>query len=309
MDNEFSGVNIALKKFSMIYNQNLNKHTISSNNGDYTEITKAGISDFVNAKYGEDEPKYVLDDMGELNYYRILQQHKTYKSYNVNHTIPSIIEKKNGQITRIQLGKAKAELAIPEDIVIILVDNSAYIYNDDKLYIELHGSKTENKYVVIDYYSESYSVMEGDKLILYGEFVETPESLKTFGSDGIAGGDFNIEYEYEDGIISDIKVGTNNKYFDTSSDTGFFSYRADIMAEDTESVEKVIGIYPIPFIIKDDDIIEFNQDHHLYLTYILEYDEDGELELDCSYYCDLSLSEAMSVNEFWSNLIKAENSI
>ncbi len=294
--NSLDGVTSLTKNFSMIFMQDINKYTISSKNGNYTEITKTEDSDLVNSKYDNNEYKYTIDDIGDVDFYKLLRQHKLYGAYNVNHIIPNIIERKDGQITRLQLGAAKAELAIPEDIVVVCIENSAYIHVGDNLYMELHGSKTEDKFVAIDYCAQNISVMKSGEVLQFAEFSENPENLLSFGSDH-----YKIEYLYDGGVISDIKIGFENSQYEFD----VFSYRADILNEDG-TIEKIIGINPIPYIIKDDDIIEFSQDHLLYMSYIIEFNEDEEVEVYNKYYQEFTLVEAESVKDFWEGLIKAE---
>lgn len=294
----FDGASSLVRNLSAMFMQDNNKYTVSYKNGNYTEVTENKDSDWVTTKYGNTDYNYALDDMGELNFYKILRQHKLYVAYNVNHTIPNIINRKEGQITRLQLGAAKAELAIPEDVSCVCIDNSSYIYKDDYLYIELHGSKSENVFIAIDYAGQSTSIMSGkaNELILFADFHEDPEHLRCFG-----GEHFKIDYIYEGGIVSETKTAFESKQYEFD----VFAYRADILDED-ENLEKIIGIIPIPYIIKEDDIAVFSQDHLCYMTYIIEFNDDSEVEVYNKYYQEFTPEEAKSVKDFWEGLIKAE---
>lgn len=299
-------------QYEMKYLAQKNKRfEIEDKNGDYISIESPDTDELssIKTKIGEHNIEFKYGNYWEsdivnykkdiVSYNQLLWQYKTVSSYNVEHSMPGIIRSSSNKILELTLGKANISLAVPEDVTAISLNtNSAYIfYNDsedgksDKVYLEVHGSKTSNIAVIIDYSSSSSYVIKNGEIITNCLFEEKDPEHLTFGQFHLD----DLKYVYIDGVVSDVykQKGHDN--------TRTFSYRADICDEDGE-IEKIIGIIPVPYIITFDDIITFDSDHKLYKTYIIEKDEEGN-DYICNFYSDFSAEEAANINNFWAKLV------
>jgi hypothetical protein len=207
-----------------------------------------------------------------------------------------------------RLGYAKVELAIPEDIQYIIVDNSAYIFandpktNTNRLSMELHGSKTTNAYIDIDYVEQHSYIVRNNEVIMDVSFDQFPNNIKEY----YCVYRYYLQYQFSDNIITDILVEPqlHSYYYNgINQKNKLFSYRVDIVGDDEETVEKIIGIAPIPFIVTMDDIIIPDSDHYLYKTFIKEYEDDGSLGFEAEYYISYTYDEVDKVQEFWESIV------
>lgn len=290
----------AIMKYSISYGLETIYELADETKDNFINVIRTPNADIASGKTNQELFNVEMDnDKSELSYMSLLKQYKLHKMYNINHQIPNIINKKNGQILSIQLGETKIELAIPYDIQVICVDNSAYVYTSstgseekDKLYLEIHGSKLDDIGIVIDYSSNTSYVMKGDNIIIDAEFYKSPDIISRFSSQI-----FDVKNNIIDGIISDTSASSENNKIN------FFGYRIDIVDEN-EKVEKIIGISPIPFIIGLDDISYFTEENNLYKIFIIEKDDKENDEVCYNYYISLKPEDVEYVDNFWKDLLK-----
>ena len=297
-----------MKNIVMRYSTSYNLETIyelaDEIKGNFINVVRTPNADIASGKINNEIFNTDMDnDHSEISYLSLLKQYKIHKAYKIDHQIPNIINKKNGQILSLQLGEAKIELAIPYDIQVLCVDNSAYVYissedeEKDRLYLEIHGSVMDDICAVIDYDTNTGYVMRNNNIIIDMEYYKSPELITRFSSEF-----FDVKNQIEDEIVSDTCASSENNKIN------FFGYRIDIL-NDNQKVEKIIGITPIPFIIGLDNILYFTEDHNLYRMFIIEKDDNEKDELVYNYYTSLTPEDAKYVDNFWKDLLKNSESV
>lgn len=304
-----------------IYNNN-DGFTITSNGNEYSMTFVPSpedksqiecVGDFI-FKNGNEEDTIISNALcgAPVTFSDPLFYFKRQFSISMKNTLPAFESYTAGDILNIKFeSKADISITVPEDshYTYFPGTNSCYIFKDEDIegnmedtgigdmVNAIYSSKSGRYKLMVDYTcNETFLLDRMDNVI----------SSTKFGN-GIY--DINVATYKDYGKINYIHTGKDiicdiKKDYENSD---LFCIRVDMLNEDDE-VDKIIVIYPIPYLVTLDDLHVFDEETKLYCS--LEYNKtetpwgEEELQLTVQSYCILDAEGEKNLYREWMEVLE-----
>lgn len=306
-----------------IYNNN-DGFTITNNGNEYSmtfvpspedKTQVECVGDFI-FKNGDEEDKVINNALcgAPVTFLDPLFYFKRQFSISMRNTLPAFESYIAGDILNIKFeSKADISITVPEDshYTYFPGTNSCYIFKDvdlpdnmkdtgiGDLVNSIYSSKSGRYKLMVDYTcGECFLLDRMDNVISNTKFgkniYDINEAIyKDYGK---------VNYLHDESdfkIISDIKKDYEN--------SDLFCIRVD-MLDDNDEVDKVIVLYPVPYLVTLDELYVFDEETKLYCS--LEYNKnetpwgEEELQLTAESYCVLDSEGEKNLYIEWMEMLE-----